>query len=269
MYETVTNPRPPNPIIVFQAPKGPTLGNWSLHKSRRMRECERFGDLQRHPWVGERQAGKAANQYYRQAHGVDKDIRGIPYDVRVLQPASGTYPLLIGLENGPGPHPWHEETDAYFLQHNYRGRSLKHLAHDPRAAGKRPPGDGGGHPYNVPIDKNLADYQTGPGYRGKYPAQFRSGEPLPFTPAKQAKGFLDRVADGMGVIDNYADQAVEYGAAFAGAKFGRAYGGEVGAAGGAALATGVVQKGLAVRNKIRRGTVSAIRKVLTRRRRRK
>lgn len=106
MYDLVTTPRGPNPILTYRSAPGPTLARWVVHRSRRKREAELFQDLQRHPWVGVRQAGHAVNLYGTTARQVDEDLRRVPYEVRLHNPPAGTFPLITGREVGTGPGPW-------------------------------------------------------------------------------------------------------------------------------------------------------------------
>lgn len=108
MYEVFVTERPPNPPEVYQAAKPLPPPQWRVIKARTKRVQERFGDLQRHPWVGERQAGRAVNLYNTTSRAVDAELRAVPYGERLRMPAGGAFPLVQGLEIGTGPNPWLE-----------------------------------------------------------------------------------------------------------------------------------------------------------------
>lgn len=150
MHEIVTTPRAPNPIDTFKgAPRVP-VARWREMKSRRKREMERFGDLQRHPWRGERQAGKSRGIYANNVRTVDRELALVPYGERLRNPPSGAYPLVQGLELGTGPHPWiGGRTDEAFVR---------------RAVGTMHPGGGKAMPVerNLPVDPDYGAYWDGP-----------------------------------------------------------------------------------------------------------
>lgn len=155
MYDVVTTPRGPHPIDTFRGPLPPALGNWIEHKSRRQREAEVFQDLQRHPDVGVRQAGKAVNLYNTLSQGVDEDLRRVPYGTRLANPPAGTFPLIVGREVGTGPGPWWGDTPADRVEDRMRGRShWREHYHEDRPGHWTKPKQG------VP---NKANYETGPG----------------------------------------------------------------------------------------------------------
>lgn len=96
----------PRPTEGFHAPPGPTIARWTEHRRRTVHVAETFGDLARHPWVGERQGGKAANLYTATARNVDAELRALPYAQRLEMPRSGNWPIVVGSELGEGPNPW-------------------------------------------------------------------------------------------------------------------------------------------------------------------
>lgn len=161
MYETVTTPRGPNPIETFKAAPGPTIARWIERKARRKRELERFGDLQRHPWRGERQAGKARGIYANNVRTVDAELRAVPYEERMRNPPSGAYPLVMGLEVGTGPHPWFDATDSRLLGAP-RGRRDAEYHVGPARIRTTNSNDKPTPTRTLPVDKDWADYPTGP-----------------------------------------------------------------------------------------------------------
>lgn len=149
MHEIVTTPRGPNPIETFRGAPPAPLPKWRQLKSRRKREMERFGDLQRHPWRGERQAQMGySTTYMSSAVAVDRELRAVPYFDRLHNPPGGAFPVVQGLEVGTGPSPWLAAAPAELVV--------------PGARGRRDP-EGPAHPLtNVPIERNDANYYVGP-----------------------------------------------------------------------------------------------------------
>lgn len=160
MYDVVTTPRGPNPIEVFKGPIPPALGNWIEHRSRRKREAEVFQDLQRHPWVGVRQAGygRAAqygtNLYGMTARAVDTEIRKVPYEVRLHNPPAGTFPLVVGEEMGTGPGPWWDSASRDDVDRRARGRAHWESHNE---------WDNGNRTWKQPARPNQANRKDGPG----------------------------------------------------------------------------------------------------------
>lgn len=126
MIEDLSLPRPPNPIQKFRAPAGPTIAKWTERRKRTYHVSQFFQDLARHPWVGERQAGKAANLYTMTARGVDRELRALPYEQRLHLTRGGLWPIVVGGELGEGPNPWDAKSNrAYATQskfHKYGGK---------------------------------------------------------------------------------------------------------------------------------------------------
>ena len=133
MYDIVTSPRGPHPIETFKGAPPPALGNWVEHTSRRKREAELFQDLQRHPWVGVRQATRSVNLYNQLSHAVDADLRRVPYGTRLHNPPSGNFPLIVGKDAGTGPGPWWDETPGDRVEEREKLRShwREHYVWDP------------------------------------------------------------------------------------------------------------------------------------------
>lgn len=219
MLEIFTVPYQPHPNETHHAPPGPTLAKWIEHRQRRTRTKEVFGDLQVFPWVGERQAGKAANLYTNTARQVDQELRALPYAQRLVQPASGNWPIVQGSELGPGPNPWDPGSVAAY------GRQRKNI----RRNRGGPRGGGGGGPSNRPY---LHPYQP--------PADTSNKALGPHAeqalhPAQKERAFGDRagaVARGLGnaalgVAGSSAGGALGYylggsvGTVYAGARVGR------------------------------------------------
>lgn len=219
MYEHVTEPFQPRPIETFKAVQAPPVARWILHKARRSRVGERFGDLQCHPWVGERQAGFSRGLYANNVRMVDQELRKVPYPQRLANPASGAYPLVQGIETGTGPHPWVDKTDEAYIT----------VAH-----GRRTPYFGKGQPIKVPVDKDVANVATGPA----------STHPGIYVPRRRhSTGGALRMA-AAGVARTAASGALATGGYAAGAAAGAALGpigsaalGGAGAAVGGRLAT--------------------------------
>lgn len=116
MLEEINAVRPPNPILTFKAAPGPTIARWVERKRQTMHVADLFQDLARHPWVGERQAGTAANLYTMTARQVDAELRALPYAQRLDMPQSGAYPIVTGAELGPGPNPWDLGSNQRYAQ---------------------------------------------------------------------------------------------------------------------------------------------------------
>lgn len=106
MYDVLTTPRGPHPIDVFKAVHGPTLATWVIHRSRRKREMEVFQDYRRVPWRGERQAQSDPLRTTLMAVALDRELAGVPAQVRETLPRSGGYPVVTDVEEGPGPNPF-------------------------------------------------------------------------------------------------------------------------------------------------------------------
>lgn len=146
MYEHVTEPWLPRPIDTFKGPPGPPTARWIEWKARRSRVSQRFGDLQVHPWRGERQAGFSRGLYANNARMVDRDLRAVPYPERLQNPPSGAYPLVHGAEIGTGPNPFHEGPDVRYVV----GRRDQHPPNMPST------------PAKVPVDKDMSSVPVGP-----------------------------------------------------------------------------------------------------------
>lgn len=153
MYDVVTTPRGPHPIDTYRGAPPPAQGNWKEHKSRRQREAEVFQDLQRHPSLGIRQAGKAVNLYGMTSRSVDQELRKVPYETRLHHPPAGTFPLIVGREIGTGPNPWEANTDVDHVIDRMRGRDhwREHYSWDGGKWGKPLQGT-----------PNKANYEDGP-----------------------------------------------------------------------------------------------------------
>lgn len=161
MLLETSEPRGPAPIEVYQAGNGPTIATWKEHKTRRYKTSEIFQDLQRHPWVGERQAGKAMNLYDMTARGVDADLRALPYGQRLQLPASGNWPVVHGIEMGAGPNPWDPTSQSSFRGARKRGVVPGRVkSYEPwnRDAGERPRKKGA---------PDTADHTRGPAASGE------------------------------------------------------------------------------------------------------
>lgn len=157
MLLETSEPRGPTGTQLYQAAAGPTIATWKEHKSRRYKTAEIFQDLQRHPWVGERQAGRAMNLFDMRARGVDQDLRALPYGQRLQLPASGNWPVVQGIELGPGPNPWDPTSLASFRGARKRGVVPGHVrSYEPW--NRTPPGER--HTKKLPLDDG--GYQTGP-----------------------------------------------------------------------------------------------------------
>lgn len=154
MYDHITTPRGPNPIITFKAPPGPSIATWKIHKSRRKHEAEVFQDLQRHPWIGVRQAGHTVNLYGTRSMGVDRDLRKVPYEVRLHNPPSGNFPLIVGQDKGTGPGPWWNDTpdDQVEARGRRRNEWRENYRWDDKSRQWKTPG----------TTKNKANYEDGP-----------------------------------------------------------------------------------------------------------
>lgn len=183
-------------------------------KSRRKREMERFGDLQRHPWIGERQAGKARGIYANNVRTVDRELALVPYAERLRSPRGGAYPLVQGLEVGTGPHPWLGGTDQRLVARNMAADAENRR--QALAAGKRPPpgrpssGSGPAMPVerNLPVDRDHAAYWDGP--------HAPPGGGLPLARAEGVGGFARAVSRrGMGAMAGAAAGA-QWGAVIPG-----------------------------------------------------
>lgn len=144
MLEKVTEPWRPHAIDTYKGPPVAPVAKWTVHRTRRARVVERFGDLQRHPWVGERQAGFARGLYANNVRMVDEELRRVPYPQRLANPASGAYPLVQGMEVGTGPNPFVEETDVRYV------------------VGRRTAVHGPSAPMRVPVDTDDGNVVTGP-----------------------------------------------------------------------------------------------------------
>lgn len=158
MHELVTIPFAPRPTERFKAVGGPTIAKWKVHRARRCRREERWQDLNQHPWRGERQVGQSRGLYANNVRQAERDLLNVPYADRILNPASGNYPLVQGLEKGTGPHPWIAETDAFYLDANLSRPSGRNTG----ARGRQDSVVGPPVVSTTDTQTNDADYEDGP-----------------------------------------------------------------------------------------------------------
>lgn len=219
MLEINTVPYQPHPNLSIQTGPGPTIAAWKEHKSHRSRAYEVFGDIQIFPFVGERQAGRAANLYTMTARGVDQELRALPYSQRLVQPQSGTWPIVVGSELGPGPNPWDQRSNRV-----YRKQTGLHVGDRGPIAPTLPTGTLTG----VKPVKNVASWAQGPhASRGPVQApeyQVRKERTLGDRFTAIAKGQGDTaLKNGGSLLGGLAGYYVTGtpGGAYSGAKLGR------------------------------------------------